>query len=468
MNRQPILAVVAAVLALMAVAGSRLSAGPAFPAAPVQALPAARTSAVDQEWYCSVGTAVSGGQANASLVLLNASAAILRGEVTVYPNQGGARTQSFALGPWSQGSITEATVAPGPFVAATVSFDGHGGSVDQEVAGRLGLSATACATEPSPDWYFADGTTVPGASLVVGLFNPFPEEALADLTFADGQGEVAPSDFQGIFVPGRSLVTVDVGQHVVEVPDIATTVTVKVGRLVASELQLDAVRGQLAVSLNTGAPGPAPRWYLPEGVEAPGVAESIHVYDPTSRASRVLVRVGLAQGQAAPFALDLAPRSESALDLSDQPRIPQNDPYTLEVVARGGPVVVQRTVDAGPPSTRSGLATMLASPEAATAWALTAGGTSATQDEWVDLFDPGSRTATVSISAPLQGVDSAVGGLTDLSVPAGGQVSVRIGDHISLPDLSLLVRSSEPVVVERDLYEVGAPGISLALGTPRL
>ena len=59
-----------------------------------------------------------------------------------------------------------------------------------------------------------------------------------------------------------------------------------------------------------------------------------------------------------------------------------------------------------------------------------------------------------------------VPGLGSVRVPAGGRVALRMGDHLQLADLSVLVGSSEPVVVEEDLYQVGSIGLSTSLGEP--
>ncbi|MHB1924989.1 MAG: DUF5719 family protein, partial [Acidimicrobiales bacterium] len=258
MSRRPVLTFVSVVLAAMAVAGWRLDSGAGYPAPGPAAVTTVQTSAVDQEWYCSVATAVSGGQAAGEIVLANSGGSTLTGTVTVYGNQAAApASRAFSLPPWSRAVLGEQPVLNAPFVAATVVFHGGGGAAEQEISGPLGVSVTPCASRPSATWYFATGTTRPGASLVLALFNPFPENALADLSFSDPQGPSAPAEFQGIFVPSGGLVTIDVGQHVVQVNDIAATVRVRTGRLVASELQLDAIPNQSGLSLVLGAPAPA-------------------------------------------------------------------------------------------------------------------------------------------------------------------------------------------------------------------
>ena len=57
-------------------------------------------------------------------------------------------------------------------------------------------------------------------------------------------------------------------------------------------------------------------------------------------------------------------------------------------------------------------------------------------------------------------------GLQDVAVPPGKRVAVRLGDHVSREDLPLVVRSNQPVVVERDLYVVGAPGVYAMAAIP--
>ncbi|MHB1912863.1 MAG: DUF5719 family protein [Acidimicrobiales bacterium] len=467
MSRRPMLAFISLVVAVMAVVGWRLDRGAGFPAPAGPAVTTVMRSAADQEWYCSVATAVTGGQAAGEIVLANSGGSTLTGTVTVYGNQDQPpATRAFTLTPWSRAVLGEQPVLTAPFAAATVVFHGGGGAAEQEISGPLGVSVTPCASRPSANWYFATGTTRPGASLVLALFNPFPENALADLSFADPQGLSAPAEFQGIFVPSGGLVTIDVGQHVVQVNDIAATVKVRVGRLVASELQLDAIPDQAGLSLVLGTPAPAGTWYLPDGVEAGGVSESLHLYDPSASPAVVTVDLNLARGQATPFHLSVAAGSEAVVDLAGQTRIPLDDPYDVVVRARGAPVVVERTVNAIAPSTRTGAASMMGASAPARTWLMGAGGTSPSQDEWIDIFDPGRRAASVTLRYLAGGSDPTLTGLRTITVPAGGRSALRLGDHIQLADLSVLVASSVPVVAERDLYQVGGIGISTSLGEP--
>jgi hypothetical protein len=259
-------------------------------------------------------------------------------------------------------------------------------------------------------------------------------------------------------VPARGLVTVDLGQHVVQVGDIATAVSTKVGRVVASELQLDAHPKESGLSLLLGSPAPALRWYLPDGVEATGVHESVHLFNPGPAPARVTVAPELARGVASPFHVLVGAGSEAVVDLAGQTRIPDDDPFDAVVTARGSPIVVERTVTATDPSSRTGASAMLGATGPARNWVLAAGGANASQDEWIDVFDPGPRAAVVRLAYLNNGSVS--------SVPAGGRLALRVGDHLQLADLTVLAESSVAVVVEEDLYQVGTIGLSTSLGEP--
>ena len=484
MRRGPALLLVGVLIVAGAVAGARLSAAPfaAVPAAPAASV---LTDATSQAWYCGIGTSTRPGQADASVVLVNSGAAVLRGTVQVFGNSSGASGagsspggappgpagQAIALGPHSRGTLRLAdALSSGPgasssFVAAEVVFDGPGGAAEIQVNGPLGVAAVPCAGAPAPQWYFAAGTTKQGASLVLGLFNPFPEDAIADLSFADESGYSAPAEFQGIYVPGRSLVAVDLGSHVVEQSEIATAVSVRVGRLVASELQLDTIPGQGGLSVVTGATSTASTWYLPDGVVQPGVKEQLHLSNPTTSAARVEVTPHLAQGQAAPFDVSLPPRSEQVLDLSGQPRLPAGDDFSL-VVSSDSPVVAELTVQSAAPAPRTGSARMLAAAQPARRWLVAVGGATSTQDEFVTVLNVTARPVRVSIDYLDAGSEQPLPGAGRLTVPPGGSSHVRVGQYLSLADLSLLVRSDGPVVVERDLFQVGGPGLGLAIAIP--
>jgi len=86
-------------------------------------------------------------------------------------------------------------------------------SVEQQISAPSGLSASPCATSGSAQWYFTTGETLVNASMGLTLINPYPSDAIADLSFSTDQGLEVPTEFQGLVVPAGSLLHVDVGSH---------------------------------------------------------------------------------------------------------------------------------------------------------------------------------------------------------------------------------------------------------------
>ena len=92
-----------------------------------------------------------------------------------------------------------------PWIGAIVDIDAGAVAVEQQVDGSLGRAATPCATAGSSEWYFATGATLINASVDLSLLNPYPTDAVVDLSFTTDQGSEQPQEFQGMVVPpGRA------------------------------------------------------------------------------------------------------------------------------------------------------------------------------------------------------------------------------------------------------------------------
>jgi hypothetical protein len=300
----------------------------------------------------------------------------------------------------------------------------------------------------------------------LAIFNPFPEDAIVDLAFSTDQGRAVPSDFTGLVVKGGRLLVVKVEEHVRRRTNVAVTAVARSGRIVVDRLQLrgGAVKG---ISLALAAPSPGTRWYFPEGLVAAGVDERVQVDNPGDEEAQVSLELTVEQGAVEPFDVTVPPRERVTVAASDEERVPRDVGHAATVVSLNDvPVVAERSVAATAPAARTGVADSLGIRRAASQWVLAAGGATATQDEWVVLLNPGTADATATIQGLATGQLLAIEGLQGVAVPAGRRVAVRLTDHLSRPDLSLLVRATTPVVVERGIYAVGSPGLSLSAGIP--
>jgi len=383
----------------------------------------------------------------------------------VLPVQGQGASRTVRLPPRAEVVVHlgDILVVPpaAPYVAALVEIDGGQAAAEEGVFGPAGVTLTPCASSASDRWYFAEGSTGRDATLLLGLFDPFPYDAIADLTFTTDQGRAEPADFKGLVVPGRGLLVVDVGQHVRRRDLVSTTVVVRSGRLVASRLQVKGGAPPLGMTLALGAPSPGTSWYFPDGATGDGIAERYQLYNPSDRESQAQLALILDQGEAEPFHLTIPPQGTASVVTSAEPRVPKGVPHGAVVTATNGvPLVVERVVQAGPPSTRHGVLDVLGARGTATRWLLAVGASNPATDEWVVVLNPGPTRATFSVQALASGQLLDVEGLQALPVEPGQRRAVRLGDHIRRDDLALVVTSDRPVVVERDLYTGGGSGLA--------
>ena len=430
----------------------------------------APSTSLSSTWFCAGGMAttdgVDGMQADGAVAIANASDRALKGTITVVPNEGDAKSMALEIGPRSRRHVLLREVLIAPYASALVELDGGEVVVEHEISGPLGLSTAPCASAASDRWYFAEGSTAREDSMRLAIFNPFPEDAIVDLSFSTDQGRAVPSDFTGLVVKGGRNLIVKVEDHVRRRVNVSTTAIARSGRIVVDRLQ---ARGGAAkgISLALGAPSPGDRWYFPEGFVSDGITERYHLYNPTSSEAQVSIELTLDEGAAEPFDLTIPPRDRVTVVASEEERVPKGLGHAATVVSLNDvPVVAERSVTAVAPAPRTGISDALGIRETATTWVLASGGATDTLDEVVVLHNPSARAASASIRGLVGGQLLDVATLQEVALPAGRRVAVRLTDHIKRDELPLLVRSTSPIVVERGLYVVGAPGLTLSSGIP--
>ena len=424
-------------------------------------------SALSSTWYCPLATADKAGQASGTVVVSNPTRHRLNGALTLFTVQGKPVKVDLSVPALSRTSVREADHVQAPFVAAQVDLDGGNAVVEQVVSGSLGDSITACASRASTQWYFAEGNTSKDAVLLLSLFNPFPDDAIVDLSFTTDQGRAVPDAFQGLVVPGHAMLVVNIGDHVRRRDEVSTTVSARSGRVIAGKIQTFSGGGHKGIALALGAPQLGKAWYFPDGFVTEGVTEKFHIYNPGSKEAEVQLSFALEQGAAEPFDITVPPASRYTLTASSESRIPKGDAHAVTAESTNGvPVVVERTVDSLSPAPRQGYTDIVGAQATATDWVLAAGGTTETFDEWVIVVNTSRRTAHVDFTALANGQTLAIDGLQDQTIPPGQRRGFRIGDHIKRPDLPMTIQSTTPVVVERGMFRVGALGMASAIAIP--
>lgn len=231
------------------------------------AVAVSRRGAESSAWFCA-GATGTGGNAVTDMIMTNPTPKAVTGTVTTVSTT--AVPVSTVVGVPAETQIGVATPATTGPSASTVVFGGGGLGVTQTVNGPLGISAAPCASTTSSHWYFADGSTDGGNTLSLSLFNPAATVAVVDVTFVTSTGLVAPPAYQGIDVPADSLVVENIGDHVQNNPDVATTVASLSGAVVAAELESAGLPGNGGPSIVLGATTPAWRWSFAQNSDVAG------------------------------------------------------------------------------------------------------------------------------------------------------------------------------------------------------
>jgi hypothetical protein len=483
-RRAPILLVVLAALVAGGLA-DRAGGQPvdqAVTAQSVQPVPvAAPAGAYSSSWFCAGATDASPNYAQGRIVVANGAATPVTGTVTVVPSSGQPVPTAINVGPASQASVPESVPNGSAWVGAIVDVDGGAVAVSQVVDGPLGRSVSPCATSGSRHWYLPSGQNRVNASETVLLLNPYPTDAIVDLSFATDQGQEAPQDFQGLDVPAGGLVAVPLGTHLRRRAFIATSISARTGNIVAWEAEVvtppangaaivgtpaassplsDPALAVAGLTVTLGAPSAGLSWVWPDGLAGPGLDEQYVIYNPGPATASVRLSLGLQQGTAEPIPLTVGPYQVVPVIAEQQARIPAGVPHTATVVSVNGvPVVAARVVTANKAtvtggSTLTGLGQMLGERVAARRWIVAATATDSSHPGQLVVENPG----TGALSAAVAGL----GPTAPLSVPPGARAAVPVPNGVNGP---LLVTAPGPVYVEFDLFGTGG-GYSITTGVP--
>jgi hypothetical protein len=417
-------------------------------------------------WYCPAGTSAPGGQADATVVILNPTPRRLRGAVDVVGSDGNRGSKDITVEPRAKLAVALSEILRAAFAASVVRLDGGGAIVEHTTTGPVGEATDSCASSASTLWYVPEGATTRAAQLVYALFNPFPDDAIVDVSFSTESGRSQPSAFQGIVVPANGVMPLDIGTHVRRRAHVSGAIHARRGRVVVEAMQVHNGDGRRGVGLMLGAPRTATSFVFPDGIAGGERFEQLHVFNPNATEAAVSLDLVLDAGEAQPFELRVPARGRVTLDLAGESRIPKDVGHALIVtVSNSVPVAVARTIDVGIPSARSGYISDIGSTSAAEHWGFAAGGTDAGHDEWISIINEAPRAVAVEVTTIENASMLTLPGLSRLQIPRGARRVFRLGpDNDGRAEMPLIVNASGPVVVERTTYRLGGTGASANMG----
>ena len=478
LRRLLVLLIVGGCIAVAAAFGARSTGAPATSTAGAigDAVPTvAGADTVSTTWYCAQGTGAPGGRADETVLIANEGDAEASAVVTVMPGgRVGPESRRVTVPRGAQvrvpvSSVLQAPEQPGDaglIVGPGVVVEVFGGRsvVEHEIEGENDLAVGPCARQAGTDWYFAGGTTERGAEENAALFNPFPDDAIVDLTFATDAGFIAPADLQSIAVPRRSRITVPIGNFVLRQAQVALHAHVRTGRIVAEQSMTFTAENETrrGLTLSLGAPGPESSWSIPGVVPEDGALHSVLVanFDPAATEVEISPR-SEQQPSPGPKRVPVGGRSVAAVDLATLGG--SGAPFAVDVrTTRPSPVVVEELASWGPPNAGTGSATSLASPVRARGWTFAVGRLAPEDAATISVFNPGPSRTTVKLLAYASGGGAAPGSVGEVTVPARGEGHFDLGDLGVAPDQVVVARADAPVVAARRI--LGPTGASLALG----
>lgn len=447
------LASVSAVLLLAAV--GVLATRPAdAPPVTFAELPPPRTPSVPTDqalsyrWVCP-GLPINGGEGSGGdVIILNTATSPLRAQVTVLLGADSPAPVDVEVAPGERAVVDIAALATARFAGVLVEvFDGVA-VVEQRARHPVGDAVAPCATETSPTWYFADGSTAQGTLEELILTNPFPGVAVVDMRFVTQSGPRSPQALQGLVLPPRSTTVVRLGdEYAPDEPAVAVSLRATAGQFVAGRAQHYLGGGRLGFTLALGAPAPDDQWWFADGEIGPGVVQSLSMFNPTDAevvADVVPLGVPLDQSPSEPLQVRVPAGGLATLDLSGLEVLPDGR-HGLLVSSLGEPSLVVEQVLTRPAGdfvvTSVVMGVHSASPSQR--WYVPVG---------VDQPTPGALMVvnTTGVEAKVSIADLGPGGavplpdLDQLVLPASGVLSV------DLPTVAI----GRPLVVEAEVEVV--------------
>ena len=460
MSRRILLvAAVAASIALLVLL-DRTPPGVATQPVAGEAFEVGRSSAVSSTWYCPIGSVATTGTAEWRLVLENPASRERTVRITVLPSDPATGLSVLAPRPlpasattvWSASDlgITEPS-------AVIVESDGGDVSVEQRLSGASGADAAPCADRAATQAYFPAMDTQRGNSARVWLANPFATDASVDLEIASADGVRIPAKLRGIVVPARTARAVEVGEIIQRNAQFAVAVRARAGLVVAGLAQgADGTQVPAGIRLELGRQQTASTVTFAAGGAPEGATERIVVYNPNRTDGRVALSVVPTNGDPPPepFLLDVTARRFVTVDLDAETRVDRSTPHWIQVesltedgvVATRVLTLTDAVASLGSKPGRAGSAGLT---QAARQWSVPYVAPAADAGTVLEVLNPGSRVATVTIKVLSGGTVAPFPVAAPIEVPPGRVVSVDAATAATAGAVALELSADQPVIAER-------------------
>jgi hypothetical protein len=292
------------------------------------------------------------------------------------------------------------------------------------------------------------------------LFTPFPSDAIATVTFATDDGARTPQAFDAMVIPGGRVTVLDVTSVVTLRDQLATSVSVREGRLIVDQIQTADGSAHTAkgMAVTPAAPRGASVWWFADGPATQGAKIRFLVQNPGSSSAHVKVDVRLdsagQNGTVSPFEATVQPGAYWTIDLSKDTRVPVGVGFTAVATSDDDrPIVVDRVVTAQAPATPNGFDVALGSPLLSRRWLMPFGSSNLVLKATLIVTNlSATHSVRVSVTTVTDGRAAPLEGTSQVEeIPAGERGGFTVPAGPNAATLSLAVSSSAEVVVEERL-----------------
>jgi len=432
-------------------------------------MPIARTGdALTTSWFCpGVPAQVDRATGDGSITVLNPTDTPMSGNLTFFPGEGASVTTPLRVAARGQAIVVPRDLAPAPFTGVLIEVYGTNAVVAQTTVTKAGWSSSPCSTTASGSWFVAEGTTTIDSTYHLLVLNPFPDDAIVDVSFAADDGFRGPTALQGWVVKARSLRIIDVDAAIQRDQLVSASVVARNSRVVVGRFQTLPYAPRKGLVATLAEPSTGSQWWFANGQKGDGVAERVILYNPLDTDSSADVTVfpaDPAAGTPVPLKYTIPSKQRVEVDLSGIDEVPAG-PHSIAVATDPDqPIVAERVLDLVGKD-RSATTVQAGSRVSASRW-------------YVPMGAPagGSNTLTV---VNVTGVDTSIGvsslgaagetpvpDLQNLQLPAGGAVQLPLQDR-GVAGQPIVVTADGQVVVEQFVVPpAGSPGAWSTLGVP--
>ncbi len=413
---------------------------------------------INSTWFCA-GVPMGADGLGGSVTIANPADTPLSGTLTAFTDAPDTDKVERAFEVPGRGSlmIDLADVQPaGSYVSAMVEIAGGGGFVEQQAEHPDGSAVSPCSNSTSATWYFADNYTLGGSKEDLVITNPFPDDAIIDISFAsDGanDGVRRPPKLQGVPVPGYSVLIRNQDYLAKDEAVLAVSIVASRGRVVAGRAQQYLGERQ-GYSMTLGSPSTSTTWTFADG-QNDGNFERYSIYNPGEETAVIApVFLGVnTQDYVPPELIEIEPGRVVSLNIADIELPPGR--HAAQFQAQSDvPVVIERAItrrtdDGFITSVVRGVdANFARSDFGYFRWSM-AIGTDLALEAVLVVVNLTNVEGTVAVKALGPGGEVDIVGLEAVVLPANGVITIAIPDVDSALGAPLIVVGTQPIVVER-------------------